>query len=370
MLHINDFKFRLKEKSENLFFNGNHKRTKFNSNLIPFEEILFNKNVSTLVTLGPKSSTPSSIEAISDYTKLFRLNGSHNTIDWHLKVSKLIRKACPKGLILLDIPGVKPRTNNKKIIEVKKGETLEFYHTRSSSYQEFRKIELTKPLPKIPKAPNSFSLSDGLYGFDLLEVSQNYILGRSRNDFHLQPKKGLNIPESIYDDALQMKAYSKFLNLARNIEFDAIGLSFIQNQRTIENIRLKFPDKLMVSKIENKLALENAVEIVNSSDIVMIDRGDLFAEIGIKDFYEAILKITEASKSHGRPLIMATENLESMQYRLQPSKSEIIALQHSINLGTNILMLSDETATSDLYMNTIRWLDGFLQLQQEQKFIY
>ena len=71
MLHINDFKFRLKEKSENLFFNGNHKRTKFNSNLIPFEEILFNKNVSTLVTLGPKSSTPSSIEAISDYTKLF-----------------------------------------------------------------------------------------------------------------------------------------------------------------------------------------------------------------------------------------------------------------------------------------------------------
>ena len=57
---------------------------------------------------------------------------------------------------------------------------------------------------------------------------------------------------------------------------------------------------------------------------------------------------------------MATENLESMQKRLQPSKSEIIALEHSIELGTDIIMLSDETATSHLFMNTIGWLFNFL----------
>ena len=58
---------------------------------------------------------------------------------------------------------------------------------------------------------------------------------------------------------------------------------------------------------------------------------------------------------------MATENLESMQSRLQPSKSEIIALEHSIDIGTNIIMLSDETATSQLFSNTLSWLNNFLQ---------
>ena len=58
---------------------------------------------------------------------------------------------------------------------------------------------------------------------------------------------------------------------------------------------------------------------------------------------------------------MATENLESMQTRLQPSKSEIIALEHSIILGTSIIMLSDETATSHLFLNTLNWLNNFLQ---------
>ena len=98
----------------------------------------------------------------------------------------------------------------------------------------------------------------------------------------------------------------------------------------------------------------------------MIDRGDLFAEVGIAGFYEAIIKIANTSLSYKRSLIMATENLDSMQYRLQPSKSEVISLQHSINLGSNLLMLSDETATSELYMNTIKWLYEFLQLQKRE----
>ena len=71
----------------------------------------------------------------------------------------------------------------------------------------------------------------------------------------------------------------------------------------------------------------------------MIDRGDLLAEVGSNKLYKSINKISENSVYFNKPLIMATENLESMQTRLQPSKSEIIALEHSINLGTNILCL-------------------------------
>ena len=188
----------------------------------------------------------------------------------------------------------------------------------------------------------------------------------SKNNFQLLPKKGLNIPGSLYDDDLQREVYLDFLYSAKDVDFDAVGLSFIQNQLTIEDIKAKFPDKLIVSKIENKQGVKNSKQIVNSSDIVMIDRGDLFAEVGIAGFYEAIIKIANTSLSYKRSLIMATENLDSMQYRLQPSKSEVISLQHSINLGSNLLMLSDETATSELYMNTIKWLYEFLQLQKRE----
>ena len=93
----------------------------------------------------------------------------------------------------------------------------------------------------------------------------------------------------------------------------------------------------------------------------MVDRGDLGAEIGDKKLYRSVTLISEETKRFGRPLIMATENLESMQKRLQPSKSEIIALEHSINLGSDIIMLSDETATSPLFMNTLEWLYNFLK---------
>ena len=93
----------------------------------------------------------------------------------------------------------------------------------------------------------------------------------------------------------------------------------------------------------------------------MIDRGDLLAEVGEVNLYKAICEISIQAHHFKKPLIMATENLESMQKRLQPSKSEIIALEHSINLGSDIIMLSDETATSPLFMNTLEWLYNFLK---------
>ena len=79
------------------------------------------------------------------------------------------------------------------------------------------------------------------------------------------------------------------------------------------------------------------------------------------NLYKAICDISTQAHLFKKPLIMATENLESMQKRLQPSKSEIIALEHSINLGSDIIMLSDETATSPLFINTLEWLYNFLK---------
>ena len=99
---------------------------------------------------------------------------------------------------------------------------------------------------------------------------------------------------------------------------------------------------------------------MESSDAIMIDRGDLAAEIGFDGLFDAISLISGDTKARGKPLIMATENLETMIDRDVPSKSEIISLAHSASIGVDCIMLSDETATADSGQSTVLWLDAFL----------
>jgi pyruvate kinase len=80
----------------------------------------------------------------------------------------------------------------------------------------------------------------------------------------------------------------------------------------------------------------------------MIDRGDLAAEIGFDNLFPAINYISDQTKAHGKPLIMATENLETMLERNVPSKSEVMSIAHSASIGVDCIMLSEETATSKL----------------------
>ena len=120
-------------------------------------------------------------------------------------------------------------------------------------------------------------------------------------------------------------------------------------------------DKVIVSKIENSEGLKNATSIIARSDAVMIDRGDLAAEIGFDALYNAVEEISSYTKSNGKPLIMATENLESMAGRDTPSKSEVMSLAHSVAIGVDCIMLSEETATANNGQYIVKWLNNFLE---------
>ncbi len=361
MLHINKFKFGLKEKNnrkeliKKISYDINYSPLNF-----PFDK-KSKKETKILATIGPKSCSSNSINRISKFTNLFRINGSHNSIEWHVKISKKIKEICPDSFILLDIPGLKPRTNNTNDIYIKKNQMVKFFYGRECDEQGILSVETTKPLPKINDKVKEFSVSDGLFKFQYVKNKNNYIQGISKTTFKLKTKKGLNIPYSFYDDDLQEKLYLEFINKAEKVQYDGIGLSFIQNGVILKKIRNILKNKILVSKIENLYGLNKAAEISKNSDLIMIDRGDLLAEVGTGNLYKSICEISKQAHCFKKPLIMATENLESMQKRLQPSKSEIIALEHSINLGSHIIMLSDETATSPLFMNTLEWLYTFLQ---------
>jgi pyruvate kinase len=318
-----------------------------------------------LCTIGPISQNYSNLKKILKYSNFIRLNGAHNTIDWHKKTSNLIKKIKPNCKILIDLPGIKPRTANLEAIKINKSQIVKFYFAKKNLNKKKNSLDipLTKPLPKFGKIKN-FTVSDGKYNFEYISRGKNFIIGKSIHEINLLPKKGLNIPGSIYSDISQERTYLNFLKKISKLKIDAIGLSYVQSSKIIKRIKKK-TNKIIVSKVENSQGCSNAKKIAENSDIIMIDRGDLSAEIGENNLYKETIKISEITKKNGKLLIMATENLESMIYNSAPSKSEIISLSFSKSLYADYLMLSDETATAKNFLSILKWFKNFNEIDQK-----
>ena len=318
-----------------------------------------------LPTIGPASEKIKDLKFLFKYCSMVRLNTSHNNIMWHKKMINLIKKINNKIDILVDIPGVKPRTNNKNDIIIKKNDLVKFGYKIKKSNKKI--IELTRGLPKKTNKINKFfSLDDGKIIFKTVKFNKNYITGKALHDCTIRPKKGLNIPNSIYDNKEQKKVYIQYLNTLKRTKINAIGLSFVQNKELVVYLKKKFSNFLMISKIENSEGLKNSDEICKFSDAIMIDRGDLSAEIGDANLYDAILKISQYTKKYGKSLIMATENVETLSKSNNPTKNDIISLGFSGQINSDIIMLSEETASSNRWKKIIIWLNKFLISRNEK----
>ncbi len=309
-----------------------------------------------LSTIGPISGRKS-LKKLLDRSDFVRLNMSHNTFDWHKTMIDKVKTLDKNKLILVDIPGVKPRTLNIKDINISKGEKVSFSYLKKTK----KNIPLSNPLPKIEVKPSSFSLSDGSYEFKFISLKKDTLTGISLQNFILKPKKGLNIPLSKYNNLLQEKVYNSYLKKINKLKFDCVGLSFIQDIQILKKLKRKYPEKLFISKLENSLGYKNRKDIIKNSDAIMIDRGDLAAEVGLSNLSDYSEKIINDCNFFGKPVIIATENLNSLITGKTPSKSDVINIDYYISKNADFLMLSDETATSKNWLNTLKWLDTYLK---------
>ena len=168
-----------------------------------------------LTTIGP-ASTGKNLKYFLNNSHFIRFNISHNIFNWHKNHINKIKKIDPNKLILIDIPGVKPRTLNKTPIFIKKGQKVRF--SAKPSKKEKNLIKLSNPLPKIKKNSKFFYLSDGTYEFKNLKIKNKILTGVSCQNFTLKPKKGLNIPFSIYNDKIQQNLYFSSASLCFSIQ--------------------------------------------------------------------------------------------------------------------------------------------------------
>ncbi len=187
-------------------------------------------------------------------------------------------------------------------------------------------------------------LADGIIKVRVTEVSNDQVKAIVETSGILTSRKGINIPDMVLETGLTDNDF-RLMDEALSLGADYIGLSFVLSENDVIKAKSKIQGRAwVISKIEKSQAVQRLFRIVEESDGVMVARGDLGVEIGLENLPYIQRKIIRTSKLLGKPVILATQVLESMVNSPLPSRAEVIDVANSVYQGVDAIMLSDETA--------------------------
>lgn len=309
-----------------------------------------------VATVGPACDTYEQLlELVKCGVNVFRLNFSHGAHDDKAKIIEFIRqmnKTEPYNISILgDLQGPKLRVGEMENggIEIVKGDILTFTNEKLVGNKD--RIYVSYPnLHKDVKVGNKILIDDGK-----LEVQVKNIL--KNNDVQvevtlggkLSSKKGVNLPDTkISLPALTEKDLVD-LDFIIDQNLDWVALSFVRSVKDIIILRNKLQERKsktkIIAKIEKPEALTNIRDIIIESDGIMIARGDLGVELPVEQIPLIQRQIIRKCLHRAKPVIVATQMMESMIDRSKPNRSEITDVANAVLEGTDAVMLSGETAT-------------------------
>ena len=300
-------------------------------------------------TLGPSTATEEAIRSLVEAgMNVARLNFSHGTHSQHVETIALIRKVsaelrCPVA-ILGDLQGPRIRVGDiPGTIYVEPGEDLILVH---EGLEKEGEIPITYDhLADDVHVGDRILIDDGLIELLAMEVSAPRVTARVVHGGPVNPHKGLNLPGVHVSAPSITEKDIADVHFAVEHDLDYLALSFVRRARDIESLRAMIPKELLiVAKIEKDVALSNIESIIKASDAVMVARGDLGVELPFEEVPGAQKRIIALANSLGRPVITATQMLESMIENPRPTRAEASDVANAILDGTDAVMLSAETA--------------------------
>lgn len=307
-------------------------------------------------TLGPASEKKEILEKlIRNGMNVARLNFSHGTHEEHLKRIQAVKEVREElGLpvaILLDTKGPEIRTGNFKNGEAFLEEGKEYTLTTRELLGDENICTITyKDLPGDVKKGDMILIDDGLIGLQVVEVMGNTeIRCIIKNSGTVKNHKGVNVPGvKINLPAITKKDLEDILFGIEN-DIDFIAASFVRKASDVLEIRKILEDHhagdiQIISKIENEEGVENIDEIIEVSDGIMVARGDLGVEIPTEQVPLVQKMIIKKCNAVGKPVITATQMLDSMIRNPRPTRAEVTDVANAIFDGTDAIMLSGETA--------------------------
>ena len=238
-----------------------------------------NTRTRIIATIGPQNANVDSLkELLAAGMSIARLNASHNTLEWHKETIKQIQKASANTPILLDIPGRKIRTALATKPLIFKRDGLIILTTDANRTAANMAAVSFEKLHEFLNPGQVVFADDGTLKFEVVEVVGPEITLRAFMDGQLGSRKGINVPGVDLGPVLVSEKDRTMINFAKENKLDFIGLSFVESKQHVKMIRdilgsSEYPK--IVSKIENQVGYTNMQEIIEVSDAIMIDRGDL-----------------------------------------------------------------------------------------------
>ena len=317
--------------------------------------MLADRRTKIVATIGPSTRSRENLEkAIRAGMNVARLNFSHGEHAEHLQVIRHIRELSLElkapVTILQDLQGPKIRVGRLKngAVTLKEGAEV----TISTTLDVGDEKTITTDFKELPQscAPGTrILLDDGLLEFAVLSVVATEVKCRVVFGGILKDRKGMNLPGArLPVDCMTEKDLTD-LEFGLEQKVDYVALSFVRQgsdiQKLREIIQAKNPNTRVIAKIEMLEALENLEDIVALSDGVMVARGDLAVEVGQTLLPLAQKRIISMCNDMGRPVITATQMLDSMVENPRPTRAEITDVANAVLDGSDALMLSAESAS-------------------------
>jgi pyruvate kinase len=300
-----------------------------------------------VATLGPATDPPGVLDALlAAGVDVARINFSHGSPAEHLARIERLRQAAGKRpvAILADLPGPKLRALLKQSLPLAPGQevTLAGEGTEAD-------IQVTEPEVIADVRPGQrILLDDGRLQFRAIRVDGKRLRVRVETGGTLQPNKGINLPDTPLSIPAITERDRQALAVAVRAGADWVALSFVRHPSAGDQLRQAF-DGLgarlpILAKMERPEAVEHAGPIVDAFDGIMVARGDLGVEIPLEQVPHVQKRLIHLARSAGKPVVTATDMLDSMRTNPRPTRAEASDVANAILDGTDAVMLSGETA--------------------------
>ncbi|MEQ1663876.1 MAG: pyruvate kinase [Bdellovibrionales bacterium] len=343
--------------------------------------MLADRRTKIVATIGPASSSREGLEkAIRAGMNVARLNFSHGDHALHLQVLNHIRELSVElnapVSILQDLQGPKIRVGKLKNgkVELKEGQQVKISTTLEIGDEKVLTTDF-KELPESCKVGTKILLDDGLMELTVLKVEATEVTCQVVYGGILKDRKGMNLPGAKLPVECMTEKDLEDLDFGLKNNVDYVALSFVRHGSDIKKLReivnSKNPGTRIIAKIEMLEALENLVEIATLSDGLMVARGDLAVEVGQSQLPQIQKRIIKLCNEMGRPVITATQMLDSMVENPRPTRAEITDVANAVLDGSDALMLSAESASGKHPFKCIQTMhEIILEVERTGHFYY
>jgi pyruvate kinase len=325
-----------------------------------------------VATLGPAWDSPPKMTALLDAgVNVVRINASHGTPEirarWIHQLRNLLQGRREAAAVLVDLQGPRIRIGNlPRAIRLEPGQQIVFAPEALAQADE---IPTTyDDLARDVRIGARILLDDGLMALEVRGVQGERVEAVVHYGGELKSHKGMNLPGiEVSAPALTEKDIED-ARQAGGLGVDYIALSFVRRPEDMEQLRaLAPPGVKLVAKIEKDTAIKNLCEILDASDAIMVARGDLGVELPFEEVPLIQKQIIKEASLHGKPVITATQMLESMIHAPRPTRAETSDVANAILDGTDAVMLSAETAVGEYPLEAVQAMDRIAREMESQR---